>query len=125
MKPCAISCELIYCRLDVEVHESEEPASEKTGEASSERDASRAQWTSFFGVRASMSERCSRSESGTVDETKSTPSRTEDVGENVEDVKGNVDVTGPEPTRFIASGHVTELKRVRLYRAQVSSLPPS
>ena len=44
----------MYCRLDVEVHDSEEPAKEKSGEASSEREASRAQWTSFFGVRASI-----------------------------------------------------------------------
>ncbi len=51
--PCATSCELMYCKLDVEEQESDEPASEN-GERRSERDASRAQWTSFLGVAEAM-----------------------------------------------------------------------
>ena len=39
----------MYCRLEVDVQESEEPASEN-GEPRSERDVLRAQWTIFLGV---------------------------------------------------------------------------
>ena len=51
VNPWAISCELTYCRLDVEEIDSDEAVSEK-GEPSCEGDGSETQWTAFLGVAA-------------------------------------------------------------------------